>query len=99
MNRWEVWGVKKTEEIKKSIADILELPQDIVLDLPKITLIGNLQLYVENHKGIIEYSDNRIRIFTKCGILRVIGKNLLLKNIVLEEIVIVGEIREVEFDD
>ncbi|KAB3535351.1 sporulation protein YqfC [Alkaliphilus pronyensis] len=91
--------MKKTEEIKKSIADILELPQDIVLDLPKITLIGNLQLYVENHKGIIEYSDNRIRIFTKCGILRVIGKNLLLKNIVLEEIVIVGEIREVEFDD
>ncbi|SCX94010.1 sporulation protein YqfC [Alkaliphilus peptidifermentans] len=91
--------MKKTEEIKKTIADILELPQDIVLDLPKITMVGNLQLYVENHKGIVEYSSNRVRIFTKCGVLRVIGKNLLLKNIVLEEIVIVGEIREVEFDD
>ena len=35
------------------------------MDLPRITLIGNLQLFVENHKGIIEYSDSRIRINTR----------------------------------
>lgn len=91
--------MKRTEKIKKNIADALELPQDIVLDLPKITMIGNLQLYVENHKGIIEYSTNQIRIYTKLGILRVLGKNLLLKNIVVEEIVITGEIKQVEFYD
>ncbi len=91
--------MKKAEKIKKNIADALELPQDIVLDLPKITMIGNLQLYVENHKGIIEYSTNQIRIYTKLGILRVLGKNLLLKNIVVEEIVITGEIKQVEFYD
>jgi len=91
--------MKRTENIKKNIADALELPQDIVLDLPKITMVGNLQLCVENHKGIIEYTNNQIRIYTKLGILRVLGKNLLLKNIVLEEIVIVGEIKQVEFYD
>ena len=91
--------MKRTEKIKKNIADALELPQDIVLDLPKITMVGNLQLCVENHKGIIEYTNNQIRIYTKLGILRVLGKNLLLKNIVLEEIVIVGEIKQVEFYD
>ncbi len=91
--------MKKSEEIKKSIADILELPQDIILDLPKVTMVGNLQIYIENHKGILEYTNSRIRIYTKSGILRVTGKNLLLKNIVVEEIVIVGEINEVEFMD
>ena len=91
--------MKKTDKLKKNIADALELPQDIVLDLPKITMVGNLQLYVENHKGIIEYTSNQIRIYTKIGILRILGKDLLLKNIVLEEIVIVGEINQVEFYD
>ncbi|MBM7614649.1 sporulation protein YqfC [Alkaliphilus hydrothermalis] len=91
--------MKKSDEIKKSIADLLELPQDIMLDLPKITVVGNLQIYIENHKGILEYSSTRIRIYTKCGVLRIIGKNLLLKNIVVEEIVITGEINGVEFMD
>lgn len=91
--------MKKNQEIKKSLAEILELPKDIILDIPKITMIGNLQIYIENHKGIIEYTNNRIRINTKSGALRIIGRNLLLKNIVLEEIVIVGEIQQVEFTD
>lgn len=91
--------MKKSEEIKKSIADLLELPQDIMLDLPKITMVGNLQIYIENHKGILEYSSTRIRIYTKRGVLRIIGKDLMLKNIVVEEIVITGEINGVEFMD
>ncbi|AOY77556.1 sporulation protein YqfC [Clostridium formicaceticum] len=91
--------MKKNEEIKKSLAEILELPKDIILDIPKITMVGNLQIYIENHKGIIEYSSNRVRINTKSGVLRIIGKNLLLKNIILEEIIIVGEIQQVEFTD
>ncbi|MDI9475478.1 MAG: sporulation protein YqfC [Natronincolaceae bacterium] len=85
--------------IKKGLAEILELPKDIILDLPKIIMIGNLQIYVENHKGILEYTDNRIRINTKSGILCIMGKNLMLKNIVIEEIIIVGEINQVEFID
>lgn len=91
--------MKKSDEIKKSIGDLLELPQDLVLDLPKITMIGNLQIYIENHKGILEYSTTRVRIFTKCGVLRIIGKDLLLRRIVREEIVLVGEITQVEYVD
>lgn len=91
--------MKKNEAIKKSLAEILELPKDIILDLPKIIMVGNLQIYIENHKGILEYTNNRIRINTKNGVLRIIGKNLMLKNIITEEIVIVGEINQVEFID
>lgn len=90
---WENGG------IKKGLAEVLELPKDIILDLPKIIMVGNLQIYIENHKGILEYTDNRIRINTKNGILRIIGENLILKNIVAEEIFIVGEINQVEFID
>ncbi len=75
----------------------MELPRDIVLDLPKITLVGNLQLYVENHKGIIEYSTGLIRINTKSGILVVTGSDLSIRTIVIEEIIVVGRIDKVEF--
>jgi sporulation protein YqfC len=94
-----VYGMKKQDEIKKSIAEILELPKDILLDLPKIIMIGSLQIYIENHKGIIEYTSNRVRIHTKSGCIRIIGKDLQIKNIVIDEIVIVGEIHQVEYSD
>ncbi|MGI6704453.1 MAG: sporulation protein YqfC [Clostridia bacterium] len=83
--------------IKKGIADLLELPRDIVLDLPKITLVGNLQLYIENHKGIIEYSTGLVQVNTKAGILVVTGTGLTIRTIVVEEIIIVGRIDRVEF--
>jgi len=88
---------KKVNEIKSSISDILELPKDIVLDLPKIVMIGNMQMYIENHKGIIEYSKQRIRVNTNNGILRIIGKDMIIRTIVSEEIAIIGEIEVVEF--
>ncbi|MBS4535272.1 sporulation protein YqfC [Clostridium sp. D2Q-14] len=88
---------KKIENAKNSIAEVLELPKEIILDLPKITMIGSIQLYIENHKGIVEYSKERIRINSKVGIIRIIGKKMIIKNIVSEEIVITGEIINIEF--
>ncbi|WP_053957566.1 sporulation protein YqfC [Inediibacterium massiliense] len=87
----------KTSEIKESISELLELPKDIILDLPRITLLGNLQIYIENHKGIIEYSKVRIRINTKNGILSILGTNLSIKTIITEEIIITGTIHSMEF--
>lgn len=91
------WMNGKTKEIRESISDLLELPKDIMLDLPRITLIGNLQLYIENHKGIIEYTSQRIRVNTKSGTIRITGKNLTIKIIIAEEIVICGNIENIEF--
>lgn len=88
---------KDGKEIKENVSEFLELPKDIVMDLPRITLIGNLQLFVENHKGIIEYSDSRIRINTKSGMIKITGKNFLIKTIVTEEVIIYGDIDHLEF--
>lgn len=90
---------KRMDEIKSSLSEILELPKDIVLDLPKITMIGNIQVYIENHKGIIEYSKQRIRINTNIGILRLTGKGMYIRTIVTEEVIVVGEIETLEFQE
>ncbi len=83
--------------IKANISEALEIPKDILLDLPKVTFIGNLQVNIENHKGIVEYSDDNIRIKIKDGILKVSGMDLVIKTIVTEEIIISGKIASIDF--
>jgi sporulation protein YqfC len=69
-----------------------------MLDLPKITLIGNLQLYIENHRGIIEYRPEDIRISVSTGELEVIGRELVIRNISREEIYLDGVIQALRFN-
>mgnify|MGYP000847448205 FL=1 len=87
----------KFNNLKEELSEALELPKEIVLDLPKISLIGKIQLIIENHKGIIEYTPMQIRIGSNSGIIKIQGKNLYIKTIVKEEIIITGEIDAFEF--
>jgi sporulation protein YqfC len=88
---------KRTYKIKESLSNALELPKDIILDEAKITLIGNNNLTIENHKGILEYNEDQIKVNASSGILIVKGSKLQIKSILQEEIVIVGEINSVSY--
>lgn len=81
---------------KQSISEALELPIDIMMDLPKLSVIGNVEASLLNHKGIIEYTQETIRINTKSGVFKITGEELEIKTILSEEIVIVGLIENIE---
>lgn len=83
---------KKAYKIKETISNALELPKDIVLDVAKVTLIGTDTITIENHRGIIEYNEDQIRINTGSGILTINGSKLSIKAILQEEITITGEV-------
>lgn len=85
------------KEIRERFAEIMALPKEIVLDLPKITMIGNTQIFIENYKGIIEYDSEKIRINTSKGLLKLFGQNLEINTITNEELFITGIIDNVEF--
>lgn len=91
----------KSEEpkvkIKEKVTEILELPKEVVLNVPRMTLIGNGNLLVENYKGIIEYDDKRVRVNTGIGIIKIIGDRLVIREITSEDIMIDGEIQSMEF--
>lgn len=82
---------------KHRIADGFELPKDIVLGMPKMTMVGNLQVFIENHHGIIEFSDQLVRININLGEIVIRGTGLVLRNIFTEEILIEGTIEKIEF--
>ena len=87
----------RSYKLREKLSNAFELPKDIVLDVSKIIIIGTGQITVENHKGIIEYSEELIRINTGSGIVALHGKNLAIKTIFQEEITITGEITNMEF--
>lgn len=88
----------KTKKVQDQFANLLDLPQDALLDLPRITIIGDKQLYLENHRGIIEYSPERIRVSVAGGQLEITGQNFSLKNIKADEIAVEGKILGLVFN-
>ncbi|BCJ86223.1 sporulation protein YqfC [Effusibacillus dendaii] len=81
------------QRVKTYAANLLEMPKDVIYDVPRITLFGGMQISIENHTGILEFKDTMIRLSHSQGELRVTGRRLTIKHILPSEIVIEGEIR------
>ena len=90
---------KKSVAFKDLLAEFFELPKDIMLDLPRLVLIGNRQLILENHRGIIEYSDEKVRIAVSNGEVMVKGSKLQIRGLFTDELSIEGCIETVEYED
>jgi sporulation protein YqfC len=88
-----------SEGIKRKISDALDLPRDIILNIPRVTITGRIAVFLENHKGIVEYDSQSVKINTPVGIVSITGEDLLIKIIIADEITIEGRITAVEFEE
>ena len=82
------WG----HYLRKWVTKNMELPQDVMMDLPRITMIGHIHIYIENHRGLITFSDKELRLLLKQGQLLIKGKAFVIKAIMPEEILLEGKI-------
>ncbi|TLS39360.1 sporulation protein YqfC [Pseudalkalibacillus caeni] len=89
------WG----QRVKRWMTKRLDLPADAVMDLPRITMVGQLHIYIENHQGVLRFSNEELRLLLKQGQLLVKGKDFVLKNILPEEILLEGKIEQVLYLD
>lgn len=87
---------EKTKKIKEKFSDMMELPKELLLNISRITVLGNESVLVENYKGISEYGENVIRLSNKIDIF---GENLNVEEITDEEIMITGKIHNIEFEN
>ncbi len=87
-----------SKNVQQKIAHYLDIPKEIILDLPKITLIGDIQLYIENHRGIIEYSSKKVRISVAIGELEIGGEQLVIRHITREEMYLDGRIKSIQLN-
>lgn len=80
-----------------TVAELFDLPADVVAGLPRLELIGSRQLYLERHTGILSYSEEQIDVNTAGGVLRIKGARLSLMAMTAEELRIGGRIEALEW--
>lgn len=90
--------MKKNRRNMSRIDRILEIPQEIYSDVPKITITGFNEMIIENFKGILEYQDYYIRINTSLGIINVNGDELQLENMTNDDIKVTGKIEKFDIE-
>ncbi len=88
----------KRQSRKNRITKMLELPQEVVTNEPKITLVGFSELLIENYKAILEYEDFYIKINTHIGAININGFNLRLKEMTGDDIMVLGSIDSIDFE-
>lgn len=90
---------KNNKKSKLSRLDkVLEMPEEISSNEPKITILGFNQMLIENYKGILEYQEFFIRVNTYIGILNINGFNLNLSEMTTDDILITGKIESLDFE-
>ena len=83
--------------LKNRMAEAANMPKDVVLGVPIVTLTGQIEVSVENYRGIIEYTEVLIRIKTKHGQIKITGKNLQIAFYTHDEMKITGRVEAVEY--
>lgn len=82
----------KQHRIRKKILQILDLPVDADGDVLKITMVADTDLLIENHKGVIRYTETFVRFHSDHGIIRVEGSDLQLSEFAAERAYIRGSV-------
>lgn len=87
----------KGRNIPKKIVKTLDIPEDIVFDIPRILIHSNSEMRIENYKSILEYEAEKITLSSKYLIIEIKGEDLNICIITDDEISISGNILAVNF--
>ena len=88
---------QKNYKTMEKITQVFELPSE-VLGSARMILTGNSNLFIENHKGICKYTLTEICVRVPGLIVCIRGKDLLLKSMGRENLIIYGEISEIKYE-
>ena len=83
---------------KEIIADKLDLPKDVMLNKPKIIILGRNEVTIENHKGILSFEEKIIRINSSEGPIAIKGEKFEILYIATSTITISGIFAEITYE-
>lgn len=84
--------------MRRRIDKILEMPEEVCSNIPKLTVTGFSEMILENYKGILEYEEFFASISTHIGIININGFNLNLEKMTNDDIKITGKIESIELE-
>ncbi len=82
---------------KEMLVDSLKLPKDICMGAMKVTMTGSHEAWIENYRGILEYTEKFIRLQGKTCQVCFEGNNLSIDYYTNEDMKISGCIACVKY--
>lgn len=76
----------------EQLAARLDLPADALAGTTKVTLTGMEQVLIENHRGLLAYSDTLVEVDARTYRIRVQGDGLLLRAMNEDMLLICGRV-------
>lgn len=86
------------KKISEFVADAWGVPKDVIMNIPRFTISGDREIYIENHKGIRKYTESEIDIATAMGTVKIYGEKLCITNIRPEDVYISGHFSKIEYE-
>ena len=88
----------KINNAKEVLAEKLDFPRDVILNIPKITITGDNEITIENHKGIILFNDEEVKINSGVGLISIDGSRFEIRFIGGSTITITGKFKSVTYE-
>ena len=93
--------MREKRELQKSktdmLLDSLQLPKDIMRGDIRITLTGNREVWIENYKGLLEYTNQSILLQGKSCKVQFEGKCLSIDYYTNEDMKLTGRIMSIKY--
>ena len=83
---------KREPRVLDTVAELFDLPADVVAGLPRLEMVGSRQLYLEHHMGLLAYTEEQIDANTSIR-----GEHLSLVAMTAGELRIGGRIGSLEW--
>ena len=85
----------KPRGLLQRAAETFDLPADALAGLPKLELVGDGELRVENHKGILAYGREEIHISGGGWVIKIAGEGLELRAMTGIELLITVKVSQI----
>lgn len=91
-------GGRKKKSIFVKTADMFGIPGDLAAGVYRVTITGGRKVHIENHRGILDYGTENIKVNCGSDIVSVNGSDLEIKAVSAGEMLISGSIFKVSIE-
>lgn len=88
----------KLYKTKEVLAGKLDLPRDILLNMPKIIVTGDNEITIENHKGVILFEQNEVKINSNVGLISICGGDFEILFMGGSTLTLSGKFKSIEYE-
>ena len=89
---------RKLSQVGQDALERLELPVNIAADVARIELLGNRELYMDRHRGVLAYSTEEVDVNGGGVVVRIWGEGLQLLVMTEQALRLTGKIAGIELD-